>query len=387
AKGLKLRAHFKMAAPSTNVLTYEGCNFFRQRLVLATLSGKSVKIKKIRQKDDDPGLREFEASLIRLLDKITNGSRIEVNEAGTCVLYQPGLLAGGNIEHECNIQRSIGYYLEALVCLAPFTKKPIKAILRGVTNDKIDPSVDVIRTVTLPLLKKFGVSDEHLELKVLKRGAPPNGGGEILFRCPIVRKLRPLNFTNQGKIKRIRGVAYGVRVSPSTANRIVDAAKGVLLQFLPDIYIYTDHMKGQQAGKSPGFGLSLVAETTEGVFLSAEMASNQQGESPTVPEDLGMDTAKLLLEEIYRGGCVDSRHQSLALLLMVLGEKDVSKVMTGSLSPYTIQFLRHVRDFFHVMFKIDTKSADEDESKMIGGDKVLLSCLGVGFSNLSKTIL
>ena len=43
----------KMAAG----LTYEGCNFFRQRLVLATLSGKSVKIKNIRVYDDDPGLK------------------------------------------------------------------------------------------------------------------------------------------------------------------------------------------------------------------------------------------------------------------------------------------------------------------------------------------
>lgn len=38
-------------------LAYDGCNFFRQRLVLSTLSGKRVKIKNIRSKDDDPGLR------------------------------------------------------------------------------------------------------------------------------------------------------------------------------------------------------------------------------------------------------------------------------------------------------------------------------------------
>ena len=61
---------------------FEGCNYLRQRLVLATVSGKSVKIKKIRHKDNNPGLRDFEASLIRLFDKITNGSTIEVNETG-----------------------------------------------------------------------------------------------------------------------------------------------------------------------------------------------------------------------------------------------------------------------------------------------------------------
>ena len=47
-----------MAAMAAD-LTYEGCNFFRQRLVLATLSGKSVKIKNIRAIEDDPGLRGY----------------------------------------------------------------------------------------------------------------------------------------------------------------------------------------------------------------------------------------------------------------------------------------------------------------------------------------
>lgn len=53
--------------------------------------------------------------------------------------------------------------------------------------------------------------------------------------------------------------------------------------------------------RSPGFGLTLVAETTNGTFLSAELVSNPQGQgSPMLPEDLGRNCAKLLLEEIYR---------------------------------------------------------------------------------------
>lgn len=47
--------------------------------------------------------------------------------------------------------------------------------------------------------------------------------------------------------------------------------------------------------------MSLVAETTTGTFLSAELASNPQGQGAAVlPEDLGRNCAKLLLEEIYR---------------------------------------------------------------------------------------
>uniref|UniRef100_A0A8C0PZM5 RNA terminal phosphate cyclase like 1 n=2 Tax=Canis lupus familiaris TaxID=9615 RepID=A0A8C0PZM5_CANLF len=128
-------------ATQAHSLSYAGCNFLRQRLVLSTLSGRPVKIRRIRARDDNPGLRDFEASFIRLLDKVTNGSRIEINQTGTTLYYQPGLLYGGSVEHDCNVLRSIGYYLESLLCLAPFMKHPLRIVLRGVTNDQVDPSV------------------------------------------------------------------------------------------------------------------------------------------------------------------------------------------------------------------------------------------------------
>ena len=71
-------------------LEFEGSNFLRLRLVLSTLSGKPIRIRNIRAKSTMPGLRESEASLIRLFDKITNGSKIEVSETGTSLYYQPG---------------------------------------------------------------------------------------------------------------------------------------------------------------------------------------------------------------------------------------------------------------------------------------------------------
>jgi hypothetical protein len=96
----------------------------------------------------------------------------------------------------------------------------------------------MFRTVTLPLLKHFGI-EEDLELKVTrdrlcspfssasdssssvcpastaascpqinKRGAAPKGGGEILFRCPVVRTLKPCTLVDPGKMVKIRGIVY-----------------------------------------------------------------------------------------------------------------------------------------------------------------------------------
>jgi RNA 3'-terminal phosphate cyclase-like protein len=147
--------------------------------------------------------------------------------------------------------------------------RPFNLKFRGVTNNEVDPSVDVIRTVTLSMIRRFGI-DDGLELKIAKRGAAPLGGGEVVFKCPIVRRLNPINLVAAGKIKRIRGIAYSTRVSPQTANRVVDSARGMLNKCLPDVYIYTDHYRGIEAGNSPGFGLSLVAETVNNVLISAD---------------------------------------------------------------------------------------------------------------------
>ncbi|XP_011303786.1 probable RNA 3'-terminal phosphate cyclase-like protein [Fopius arisanus] len=372
------------AQKKSNVLSYEGCNYLKYRLLLSTLSGKPVRIEDIRTNHDDPGLKEYEVSLIRLLDRLTNGTRVELNETGTSLFYSPGLLVGGELEHECSLQRGIGYYLEAVMALAPFCKKPVEIKLRGITNNSLDPSVDRIKTAGLSVLKRFVIGEQDVELVIKKRGAAPLGGGEVLFKCPIKQSLKTVQFQNSGMVKRIRGLACSIRVSPAIANRMVESAKGVLLNFLPDIYIHTDHCRGGTGGKSPGFGITITAETTNGVFFSGEACSPLMttGSLPCVPEDIGTEAAHKLLDEIYRNGCVDSPFQSMTALFMALGKKDVSKVLVGPLTPTMIQFLRDLKDFFGVVFKLEPAKDEEDDEITL--EQVLLTCVGIGYTNLSK---
>lgn len=77
-------------------------------------------------------------------------------------------------------------------------------------------------------------------------------------------------------------------------------------------------------GRSPGYGVSLVAETTTGCLLSVDVTVsypsvdeiNEESEKPelTSPEDLGVQAASMLLEEVAQGGVVDSTHQVWAFM-------------------------------------------------------------------------
>jgi hypothetical protein len=52
--------------------------------VCSVLSGKSIKIIKIRELDEDPGVTDYEVSFLKLLDQLTNGTQVKVNDTGTC---------------------------------------------------------------------------------------------------------------------------------------------------------------------------------------------------------------------------------------------------------------------------------------------------------------
>ncbi|KAJ2118434.1 hypothetical protein GGH17_005812, partial [Coemansia sp. RSA 788] len=122
------------------VQQFTGHAFLKQRLVMALLSQQTVRIDGIRAQDENPGLRDYEVSLLRLLEQATNGTRIVISPTGTSVVLRPGMITGGRIDMDCPVSRSIGYYLEALVAIAPFGKDQMTATLRGVTTNNVDLS-------------------------------------------------------------------------------------------------------------------------------------------------------------------------------------------------------------------------------------------------------
>ena len=65
-----------------------------------------------------------------------------------------------------------------------------------------------------------------------------------------------------------------------------------------------------------------------GVYIAEEVVPTQEQleKEQMTPEDFGEKAAKLLLEQILRGGCVDGQHQALTLLFMALGPEQLSRV-------------------------------------------------------------
>ncbi|KAL1538658.1 putative RNA 3'-terminal phosphate cyclase-like protein [Salvia divinorum] len=365
----------------------KGSQNMRLRLLLSTLSSTPIIIEDIRAEETLSGLRPYELSFLRLLEKISDDCFVEINETGTKFKYKPGIVAGGGIlVHDCGTLRSIGYFLEPLIVLGLFGKKPLTIKLTGVTNDSKDPSVDTFQKATLPILKQFGVPSEGLELKIENRGVPPRGGGVVILSVPIVNELKAAIWIDEGMVRRIRGCTFSARVSSQFENKMLHNARGIFNSLLSDVHIDTDHKAGEGAGLSPGYGITVVAETTSGCCISADTAVYRGGEEEgefeekkdlRSAEDIGEKIAATLLAEVEQGGVVDSTHQGLLFLLCALCPPDVSKVRVGKLSPYGIEVLRHIKDFLKVKFHIRPDPAT---------GTVILKCVGSGLKNLSRKV-
>lgn len=97
--------------------------------------------------------------------------------------------------------------------------------------------------------------------------------------------------TEKGYVKRIRGVCAGSKISTSLLNRTVSKAREIFNEYIPDVWIFTDFFKGEKGSQSPGYSISLVAETNTGSLLVSD-ASHENNE----PEEVGELAAKRLLD-------------------------------------------------------------------------------------------
>ena len=311
-----------------------------------------------------------------------------INETGTSVSFTPGQLTGGKVSHDCVTSRSVVYYLHVVAALAPFCKDPLVLQLKGSTHDEHEASVDVFRSVTIPLLQKLGiVNDEQgqLSFKIVTRSSGSEANGLVIFTSPVVKFLPPIELKQEGLVKRVRGVFWSAKMNREFSVRFVESARSILNKCIEDVWIYSENVKDCQ---EPSMGASIMSETDYGLFKGVCAFERD----PANAEKLGKAIAKSLLKEIDMGGICDQSHQWLVCLYMALAQDHkISTVIIGSeLASYTIEFLRNIQRFLLVRFKVNrTESAASDEEDEIDTPSarktpIQLECIGVNLANTAR---
>jgi len=94
--------------------------------------------------------------------------------------------------------------------------------------------------------------------------------------------------------------------------------------------------------------LSLQAETTTGATIAYDSTFEVGATDVFATQALNG-----FLDEVEHSGYISTNYQWFVLTLMALSERKTSSIKLGRISPYTVECLRILRDFFGIIFEIE----------------------------------
>ena len=285
----------------------------RLSIAIAAIAKQPLHITNIRQNRPKPGLKPQHLEAALTAGKLCN-AKIQGGTLGSRELwFTPQEIKGGNIEALIETAGSIPMLFSATLPICLFAQNPVKVhVAKGGTDTIHAPTVNYIRNVFLPALKRLGV---EAEISVQKYGYYPKGMGEATMAVKPSRHLKPFHLETYGRLESIKGVSVCTHLADrQVAERQAKAAKDLLSQngYKAEIQIVNDQSNPIQKGSS----IVLWAQTDTGVIIGSDAI----GELRKMAEVVGKEAAQKLLSELSAQSTVDVFLADMLILYMALTE-------------------------------------------------------------------
>ncbi len=296
-----------------------GGQIARTALALGSLTGQPFRVTNIRAARKDPGLKAQHVHCVTALQQLCN-AKAEGAEIGSKeLLYIPGKISAKNITIDIGTAGSITLLLQAVLLPCMFAQKTHKLTLIGGTDTQWSMPIDYFTNVLVPHYRKVC----GLEVKLLRRGYYPKGGGkvELTIKPEIKRnefetfegfhaslKHKSFSIMDQGKLISIKGVSHASKSleNAKVAERQASSAKQALSHLNVPVEITTEYADTL----STGSGITLWAIfSKDKEDIDAEnpirLGADSLGEPRKPAEKVGQEAARQLLNEIQSKAPVD----------------------------------------------------------------------------------
>ncbi len=317
-----------------------GGQVLRTSLALAILTGRAVRVERIRAGREKPGLRPQHLTGVRAAAAVC-GASLEGDTLNSQMLFfAPGGPARPG-EYTFDVAQasrggsagSVGLVLQTVLLPLALVDGESRLTLRGGTHVSWAPSVSYLEHVFLPALARMGV---QTEIELVRWGFYPAGGGEVRVRIAGRQgPLAPLEMTGRGELRRIWGTAAATNLPAHIPQRMAARAQNLLAE--AGLAAQVEPLRLRGAG--PGAGISLWAEYAR--VTAGFTAYGRKG----LPAERVAETA---LEELlihHRSGAPVDPHLADQLVLPLALADGESRLVTSSVSQHLLTNIWVVRRF------------------------------------------
>ena len=278
-----------------------GGQILRTAISLSALTLKPIRITNVRANRPQPGLKKQHLGGIELTAMLVDANVQGLEVGSTEVVFQPKERRGGDFSLDVGTAGSISLLLQAALLPAVLAPERVVFRLRGGTDVKWSPPIDYLRDVFAKMMTRLGPS---IEIRQIRRGHYPRGGGEVLCQVSPVRSLDSVELIEFGELKEISGISHCVRLPAHIAQRQAVSAGDVIREELgieAAIQIES-YPKDNDPHHGPGSGIVIWATSECGAVLGADSL----GEKGKSAEEVGSEAARRLVKEISTGKAIDS---------------------------------------------------------------------------------
>ena len=334
-----------------------GGAIIRNALALSALTRKPFKVGNIRKGRCKPGLMAQHLNAVLAVKEICNAKVEGAKLHSTQLVFYPKEIKAKTLSVDIGTAGSITLLLQALLLPCVFTNNKVRLRLKGGTDTKWSMPYDYFANVFLPHIRFLA----EFDVKLLKRGYYPKGGGRIdikikpkhkisdfksfdMFLDVLKEKNQRFDILEPGKIEGVEGISHASNdlQKANVAERQVKGAKQALGKLDCNINIkkeYSDSL-------CPGSGICLWAVSDNNAIVGADAL----GERGKRAEIVGKQAGESLLKELKANAPVDSHlADQLIPYLALLG----GSYRTTKISKHTTTNIYVAEKFIDVKFGID----------------------------------
>lgn len=174
-----------------------GGQVLRTSLALSAITGRPLRLRRIRAKRPKPGLMRQHLTAVHAAAAVC-GARVDGAAVGASELeFVPGPVKPGEYEFRIGTAGSTTLVLQTVLPILMLADGPSTVALEGGTHNPFAPTADFLRGSFLAALGRSGaVFDVQCE----RHGFFPVGGGRLLARIEPWRESAPLELLRRGAI-------------------------------------------------------------------------------------------------------------------------------------------------------------------------------------------
>ncbi len=202
-----------------------GGQVLRTALTLSVITGRPFRIDRIRAGRAKPGLLRQHLTAVQAATEV-GCAQVEGAVAGSQQLtFYPQAINAGDYRFAIGTAGSCTLVLQTILPALLLAGGPSRVRLSGGTHNPHAPPADFLARAFLPLLERMGAK---AELRLLRHGFYPAGGGEIEVTIDPAPRLRPLVLEERGVLKARRAEALIAGIPFNVAERELETVRSRL---------------------------------------------------------------------------------------------------------------------------------------------------------------